>query len=222
MKNEQLAAQLRLASSILETGHPWEFRRAGDDEVEWRRAATGSIGEILDMFTDGYEIRLALATPGDGRVCHNPYKLTAEQVGAGWRLLIPEEIDEKSHSDCERWSELNNQFMEDDGDGWGWYPDTTIRVSLSTPWPEAKVEPIMVPLEAKDAPPGSVFRFKAKADWVTPLCVGDNAVGFPDPNDGRVLKMSFSDLMETAEINKSIPITGKWDADAWEACQKDA
>lgn len=273
MKNEQLAAQLRLASSILETGHPWEFRRAGDDEVEWRRAATGSIGEILDMFTDGYEIRLALATPGDGRKLHNPDNLTAEQVGAGWRLLLEQEFQDKlHHSVVEFWNEeskkwKNRPYPQFDYTGCS---KQTYRLPLSTPWPEAKVDayaelkaahkagkviqrrydadstrwwdinepsltwkwPVdtyrikpdvkIIPLEAKDVPPGSALRHP---DWAK-----HNVYILPSVWSGRVSYSAGDDVnfetydglkLKGWQINKSIPITGKWDADAWVKCEKE-
>ena len=262
MKNEELAAQLRLAASILETRHPWEFRRAGDDEVEWRYSATGSIGEILDMFTDGYEIRLALATPGDSRPLHNPDNLTAEQVGAGWRLALPNE-------------QLPPDFQIWDESGLFWYactatqsfkPLESTRLPLSTPWPEAKVDefaelkaahkagkviqfflfndkwedclpiwnhapnryrikpdPIMVPLEAVDVLPGSVFRcldWQKHGGYFTPSV---HKSGVSWTSGIEVLFETFANLLEKNwQINRSIPITGKWDADAWEKCEKEA
>lgn len=219
MKNEQekQIEQLRLTATLLETGHPFEVLIDGN----WVASTAAGLGikcPLLALFNT-FEIRLALATPGDGRILHNPDNLTAEQVGAGWRLI--EEATEKNTHQVEEAEYWDSKWFRIAGCSKKYLDNFTYRLPLTTPWPEAKVEPRIIPLVALDVPPGSVFRFKAKADWVTPLCVGDGAVGFPDPNDGRVLKFTFSDLVEIAEINRSIPLTGKWDADAWVKCEKE-
>lgn len=78
-----------------------------------------------------------------------------------------------------------------------------------------------VELGPEDVPPGSVFSFKSGV-WIAPLCVSADGVGFPETKAGKPLvqKWSFDLLAETADINRSIPFTGKWDADAWEPCFK--
>jgi hypothetical protein len=78
-----------------------------------------------------------------------------------------------------------------------------------------------VELGPEDVPPGSVFSFKTGV-WVAPLRVSADGVGFPETEAGKPLiqKWSFALLAETAEINRSIPLTGKWDATAWEPCHK--
>ncbi len=127
MNTEQQAAQLELAAQILRTGHPWEYRCK-----DWY---SGNC--ILTTLKAGYKIRPILATPPDGRKLHNPLGLTAEQVGVGYRLTLEEEMDGKRHDACE-W--FNDAWLKHD-DGWYWKKDSTIRVPLSTPWPEAKPDP---------------------------------------------------------------------------------
>ena len=96
MKNEQLAAQAQLAADILRTGHPWEYKLT--DSIGWQTAL--DISSAIYMIQCENEIRLALATPGDGRKLHNPDNLTAEQVGAGLRLLLE---SERFNDDAEFW-----------------------------------------------------------------------------------------------------------------------
>jgi len=136
MKNEQLASQLRLAASILETGHPWEFLRVGVD-ASWRSPAKEPLRShsFLDLFTDGYEIRLALATPGDSRPLHNPNNLTAEQVGAGWRLCLKEELGIAAlDGQYQGWDSAKKEWETGCEGTMNCY---TYRLPLSTPWPEA-------------------------------------------------------------------------------------
>lgn len=133
MNTEQQAAQLELAAQILRTGHPWEINVCGC----WRKP-TLNHETSLWCVAQGFEIRPILATPPDGRKLHNPLGLTAEQVGVGYRLTLEEEMDENQHGDVEGWRELNPSWI---GFNYFWTQEMTIRVPLSTPWPEAKPDP---------------------------------------------------------------------------------
>ena len=132
MDKTQQDAQLRLAADIIETGHPWHLYRSG------------LLYDATPVFTPisylarvngprGYEIRLVLATPPDGRSLHNPDNLTAEQVGAGWRLTLK---GEKPHEKAEMWFSNGNKWC---GPGrFSRYSNRcTYRVPFSAPWPEA-------------------------------------------------------------------------------------
>lgn len=220
MKNEQLAAQLRLAASILETSHPFEYQNGG----YWFRPSTcENMQKPLDYILDKHEIRLALAMPGDGRVLHNPDNLTAEQVGAGWRLVLPGEITTREmqvyRNSLIDWEPVNEYYFGKKvvirhGS------DVSFRLPLSTPWPEAKVEqrPVMVALDWKDILPGSAFKMTS-CDFETfmPIFVCPGFVLF---HTERRLNVDYKDLKKFWMINRSIPLTGKWDADAWEECSK--
>lgn len=128
MDKTQQDAQLRLAADIIETGHPWHLYRSG------------LLYDATPVFTPisylngprGYEIRLVLATPPDGRSLHNPDNLTAEQVGAGWRLTLK---GEKPHEKAEMWFSNGNKWC---GPGrFSRYSNRcTYRVPFSVPWPE--------------------------------------------------------------------------------------
>lgn len=83
-------------------------------------------------------------------------------------------------------------------------------------WREKKPK---VPLGPEDVPPGSVFCVKDRmpGTWHGVLGVYASTVQL-DTNRNTY---SFYELQqEEWLINRSIPMTGKWDANAWEACEK--
>lgn len=83
-------------------------------------------------------------------------------------------------------------------------------------WREKKPK---VPLGPEDVPPGSVFCVKDRmpGTWHGVLGVYASTVHL-DTNRNTY---SFYELQqEEWLINRSIPMTGKWDANAWEACEK--
>jgi len=210
--------QLRLAADIIETEHPFEVLVG-----PWCKPIPTE-DDPLVCIAIGMHIRLTLATPPDGRPLHNPDNLTAEQVGAGWRLLV---VGEKQPKGYEYWTTkkwLSGNAIGETVDECN--KDTTCRVPLSTPWPEAsKPDPYAEPstktveLGPEDVPPGSVFSFP---DWQQPT----SYVATLQVHDTHVLLhttipqwYSFKQLCEF-KINRSIPLTGKWNPDAWEPCHK--
>lgn len=130
MNTEQTAQQLRLAATILETGYPWEHWHISDQV--WTPAGPD---DNVSCFASNptRKIRLALATPPDNRPLHNPDNLTAEQVGAGWRLALK---GENAH-EGEIWT----------GMAWSknhvctYVNEATFRLPLSVPWPEPQPDP---------------------------------------------------------------------------------
>lgn len=127
-----IASQLRLAADIIETGHPYEAQAKGSKR--WIRS------ELSPLFwvKEGNPIRLVAAAPPDSRPLHNPDGLTAEQVGAGYRLCVLKELDGRHAPVAQFWN------------GSLWTPAVaaevtpktnfrvTFRLPLSTPWPEAE------------------------------------------------------------------------------------
>jgi len=95
--------------------------------------------DILKWPVDKYEIRLALATPPDNRPLHNPDNLTAEQVGAGWRLLTKDEGVNQEHEAWINNARGWNKTMR--GCGTADQYDVTYRVPLFTPWTDPKPDP---------------------------------------------------------------------------------
>lgn len=139
MDKTQQAAQLRLAADILETGHPWKWQTS---DGEWVKPTIRT--ELSHVISDGLIIRLALATPPDGRTLHNPGKLTAEQVGVGYRLFCKGENNGQHANQAEMW--IGKWVQANDAKG----QITTYRVPLSVPWPEApKPDPYAELREAK-------------------------------------------------------------------------
>ena len=127
MDTEQTANQLELAAAIIRTGHPWEYR-CPHSIPEWKKEHRAKVDPIYRVASK-WEIRLVLATPPDNRPLHNPSNLTAEQVGAGWRLTLENEwnpLQEYWHS-TEQWKKSTHLSELD-----------TFRLPLSTPWPEAE------------------------------------------------------------------------------------
>jgi len=133
MTTEQTASQLELAAQILRTRHPWELKGV----EEWHPSSKYPAAQPLACVFHGQEIRLALATPPDNRQLHNPCSLTAEQVGAGWRLLT---VGEKMPDGYEYW--MLNEWHHDGVWTNHAVPSrniyTTCRIPLSVPWPEVK------------------------------------------------------------------------------------
>lgn len=86
MSTNKTAERLRKAADIIESGHPFEWE---DAHGQWKPAIAS---DIVSLISDGFDVRLALATPPDSRPLHNPNNLTAEQVGAGFRLLTQDEF----------------------------------------------------------------------------------------------------------------------------------
>lgn len=220
MNTEKQAQQLRLAADILETGHPFEY----DNGEGWFRPPHGN---PLWPISNRREIRLALATPPDGRPLHNPDNFTAEQVGVGYRLLLKEEVDFENHDGSEFRSALNLTHTWKPG-RWRWDRASSIRLPLSVPWPPAPVDPYAdpetVPLGPEDVHPHARFRGKTSykpnhTPWITPLCVNRKGLVIASPS--TVIEVSWPSLRDDYERNESLA-TGKWNPDAWEPCHKPA
>ena len=143
MTSTETAAQLRLAAEILETGHPWE----GQGSSGWAKMEILSPVAILYA---GQRIRPILARPPYEAELHNPDGLTAEQVGVGYRLLLPDEMQPQKYE----WGFKNPNGSID----WMYgsqneetakqcNPKYAVRVPLSVPWPEkpksAELTPVL-------------------------------------------------------------------------------
>lgn len=224
MNKTEQAQQLHLAADIIETGHPWEI----DDNAGggFRKPLFGE-NPGKAAFING-KIRLALATPPDGRPLHNPDNLTADQVGAGWRFILK---GEKPTPGAQIWmgeDDINGAWEKRDVEADPYYAGNTYRVPLSIPWPEApKPEPaFQLPLGPEDVPPGTVLRGAGEAKnydggWciiTSCSCTGIRIWRECDSNPTEITWRTIKDAK--SEINRSIPLTGKWDANAWEPCHK--
>ena len=79
----------------------------------------------------------------------------------------------------------------------------------------AEPETKTIPLGPEDVPPGSVFHpaYWTGAPWIiaSKVCINDLIV------DGKTYTWS---MLLTWKINRSIPLTGKWNPNSWEPCHK--
>lgn len=132
MNNEKTASQLRLAADIIETGHPWKSHPQAPDT------------DIYEALREEWEIRIVLATPPDSRRLHNPDHLTAEQVGAGYRLTLKGEPTNLHTEQQEYWVgdkwEASGEVFSDTFDE-AQNARCTYRLPLSVPWPPAPPAP---------------------------------------------------------------------------------
>ena len=82
------------------------------------------------------------------------------------------------------------------------------------------VKPVFVPLGPEDVPPGSVVRWShGQPGWTNIDYVTQSGLWLPVARDPQFY--SYDHLKEKAEINRSLA-SGKWDANAWEPCRKEA
>lgn len=88
-----------------------------------------------------------------------------------------------------------------------------------------KPESRNVPLEALDVMPGSVGTFYRHDATSKPehfsLTVAMKGVWFINPSTCEVEFRSWKHFQYDCSINRSIPLTGRWDATAWEKCEKE-
>ena len=214
MTTEQTAQQFELAAQILRTGHPWEWQAS---DGEWVKPTIRT--ELHHVISDGLAIRLALATPPDGRPLHNPNNLTTEQVGAGYRLAVE---GDKLDTSCHYWSDDKSWKFCHACSHLGSHE--TYRLPIAVPWPEPKPDPCYdekktVPFDISDVPPCSVLSLNPPR-WfdIYGVCKEGIYVLDDEPLVETLWKWNY--LAEKVKINRSIPLTGKWNPDAWEPCQK--
>ena len=133
---------------------------------------------------------------GDPCPCDGERKIHAILAAAG--------IGESAASTASRW----RWTQRDSGDilGWRYAEPATKTVNLG---PE-------------DVPPGSVFRmnhFDAGV-WILPCATSSNGISYATP-DRECEELMWSELNGDFQINRSIPLTGRWHPDAWEPCSKE-
>lgn len=148
---QQLEAKLRTALAILEQGEPYAFQILGKHNAVPRwldRKGEATLAEAIGYECEIRQIPLELLTPGDGRALHNPAGLSAKQVGEGYRLLLPEEVDGRYGIDGEGLVEIRfeNRWEEQcDGNA----PSETYRVPSTVPWPPHRWVAEMVAYESE-------------------------------------------------------------------------
>jgi len=182
-------------------------------------------------------------TPGDPMPCHGTSKvdilLRNQDIGAAtnafansvnWSTIPLEQVqiigwryaDEEKQKFSEPWAKEKEahaagkviQYFSDKAGRWVnikepmWYASDEYRV---------KPKPKLVPLGPEDVPLFSGLRYidqPSNEYGVTAKVAGEIK--------SYVMTWDFAALMGRMEINRSIPLTGKWDANAWEPCHKEA
>lgn len=81
----------------------------------------------------------------------------------------------------------------------------------------------MIPLEIDDIPPGSFFQRKEYAGSnvgiISPSTWMRGSIEFQ--NSEKSFRAKMETLKEEFNINRSIPLKGKWDPSGWEPCEKE-
>jgi len=97
------------------------------------------------------------------------------------------------------------------GNKWDWNDPTIIGWRYA----DAEKKP-KVPLGPDDVPPGSALRHRDfRRPWSIVLWV-DSEEGMSTETE----LYSWEEAQYLLEINRSIPLTGKWNPEAWEPCEK--
>ena len=105
------------------------------------------ITKQIRAFADQLEgTQSALAMPPDGRPLCNEDELTAEQVGAGFRLRIKEDV---FSDDAEVWNSARKEWRKTSTRSFD--PVYTYRLPLSVPWPELEKPDPFAELKAAHA-----------------------------------------------------------------------
>lgn len=88
-------------------------------------------------------------------------------------------------------------------------------------WRYAEPATKEVELGPEDVPPGSVLRIKGSASkWFAPVSVLQDGLNFMVNTTSAQQFRSWYQLRKNHEINRSLPLTGKWNPEAWEPCHK--
>lgn len=178
----------------IERGKPWQYKQ--DDGV-WSSPATQGLSPVT-MVAGGYYIRLKPA-----ELDPHPNRAEVEEgikQGRKWQIR-------RKDSDNKTWIDAYQ------APGPRWLPEYDYRL---------EPEPEYIPLGQKDVPPGSVIRIndneQIRTDWLTVLYSRQSGVGYPEVRSNAWL--SWQELFDGWQINRSLPLTGKWDPNAWEPCRK--
>jgi hypothetical protein len=99
-------------------------------------------------------------------------------------------------------------------------PETSLFTVLAWENP-IRIKPTvtLIPLDPSGIPPGSVISRNPTNCWFSIVWLGLNQIQYIGP--GRANTITFTELHDDNwQINRSIPLLGKWDPTAWEPCSK--
>lgn len=225
---------LRLATHIVEHALSWEYKAINGSE--WVLAKPED--SLLGVLAEGYLVRLA-----DGWLPHYGGECPVEPESIPTVLFYSGETQEEVRAKGYIWGWTrpeNAAIIAYKPDPYGKFRqaladgkkvqliDSERGFDLSEPTfseppdqyrivPEKK----RVKLGPEDVPPGSVIRWKMPKQfgWVAVEYVCAEGLWLPVGDVAKYFK--WDRLAEHCEINRSIPLTGKWDASAWEPCYKE-
>lgn len=84
-----------------------------------------------------------------------------------------------------------------------------------------KPEQQKAPLGPGDVPPGSAFTaIPDTFGYCCPVVVDEDGCYFASRDDGQDKTVSWDAMVDDWQINRSIPLTGKWNPEAWQPCYK--
>jgi hypothetical protein len=174
-------------------GEEWEYCCFIGPNEQWFSSMTGT--DPLSMAARGQNIRLKQQPPPP-----DPYEELKAAHSAGKTIQ------------CEHWSKSH------------WFDLAEPQFTAAPSSYRIKPEPRKVPLGPDDVMPGSVIDTERGIGWVSISSVVVEGINMPtESND--VMLFTWEEIMENDthgifQINRSIPLTGKWDKDAWEPCYK--
>lgn len=189
---KQSLTELAEILRAVDAGAEWECEYP---EFGWARELDQSPKMLLQLAGYGWAIRLK---PGQSPDPH-PNKAEVEEgiaQGREWQFR-------HKNSPSEHWR--NGVFPHP-----AWFANVEYRLAP---------EPEYVSLGPEDVPPGSVFGLngRAKNTWHGLIGVYSSTIALETTRRDY----TYGDLLiDGWQINRSLPLTGKWDANAWEPCRK--
>lgn len=235
MTTEQTAQQLELAAQkptpTFQLPPPppgMQWHREDDWEEEdlpqgWRPLASGEQVVVLNdeclFYTRTASIWGPVTQPdtrGDRFFIRTRRPLTFTHEGKQWTWHRP---GDPMPCDRERRVEIVMRSLEIGGRNragqYEWGIITELQDAEIIGWRYAD-EKKTVPLGPEDVPPGSVLRhIEQRNPWSSILWI-DSEEGMSTETD----LYSWEEAQYLLEINRSIPLTGRWNPDAWEPCHK--
>lgn len=161
-------------------------------------------------------IRIKPAELPSGMQWHNPDRLTPEQVGDGYRLCVPEELDGRHKGVAEywygpSWGSAGTAHLRSNG-------SITFRVPVTTPFPALPTPPSKVPLGPEDVPPGSYIDCPGNkcAGWNAVLTVTPDGVILASPDSSGEIKTFLATWQYLVDMDARILRPGS----EWTACEK--
>ena len=211
MTPAETAAQLRLAADWIEESMPEQ----PDPYAELKKAHAG--GKVIQALgTNGwYDTDPVWSKHGSYRI--KPDEIPWIEWHGGECPLNDEEVEEWEVRYSNNGTAI---FYMPPSLGAGWIGDDIYKAYRVLKWREKKPK---VPLGPEDVTPFTRLHVKVQSpdyrfiSWIAPLSV--NQDGILVAARSNVVEISWETLKLDYERNDSLE-TGKWDANAWQACEK--